>query len=162
MAVWAWRFSLRRYHLGLTAWGFRRPPLSILWLVPLALFIDFAVALIPLAPAPTQAVGDLFPHTLIGALLLIVVTSVMVPVFEEVFCRAFLFRGLIGSCGPLWAAVISAAVFAGLHWDPFGFVPLFVSGLLLAWLYYRTNSLWTNIALHAATNALATIAWLVK
>ena len=34
--VWAWVFSLRKFHLGPSAWGFRRPRLSILWLVPLA------------------------------------------------------------------------------------------------------------------------------
>jgi uncharacterized protein len=164
LLAWAWRFSLRRYHLGLAAWGFRRPPLSILWLVPLAFVINAVVEVVygSLAPVQPQKISDVFPHTLAGALLFVAVTCVMAPVLEEVFCRAFLFRGLIGTFGPLWAAVISAAIFAAMHLQPSGFLPLFVGGLLLAWLYYRTSSLWTNIALHAVINAVATLIWILQ
>ncbi|MED5568055.1 MAG: CPBP family intramembrane glutamic endopeptidase, partial [Chloroflexota bacterium] len=34
-------------------------------------------------------------------------------------------------------------------------VPIFVTGMLLAWLYHRTGSLWPGIAAHAGLNALA-------
>ena len=49
----------------------------------------------------------------------------------------------------------------GPHWDPWTFPPIFVGGLCLAWLYYRTNSLWTSIALHACINGVAFVAWLL-
>ena len=160
---WGWGFSLRRYGLGLADWGFRRPSLAILWLVPLGLLICVAaqVAQAPFARGPARNISDLFPHTVAGGLLLLLASCVLVPVMEEAFYRGFLFRGLLKSCRPWWAAIISAAIFAGMHWDITGFLALFVAGLVLAWLYYRTNSLWTSIALHATLNGIAFIAWLL-
>ena len=161
---WGWGFSLRRYHLGLADWGFRRPGLAILWLVPLGLFINVVAefVLAPLTRGPARDVGELFPHTVAGGVLLVLASCVVAPIMEESFYRGFLFRGLLKACRPWLAAVISAAVFAGMHWELRGFVLLFVGGLLLAWLYYRSNSLWTSIALHASINGLAFIAWLVR
>ena len=160
---WAWGFSLRRYGLGLADWGFRRPGLAVLWLVPLGLLICVAVefAQAPFVPGPTRDIGDLFPHTAAGGLLLVLVSCVVAPVMEEAFYRGFLFRGLLKACRPWWAAIISAALFAAMHWELTNFVPVFVAGLVLAWLYYRTNSLWTSIALHASFNSIAFIAWLL-
>jgi membrane protease YdiL (CAAX protease family) len=54
-----------------------------------------------------------------------------------------------------WAIVGSAMIFALLHvhWpDP---VPLFLLGLVLGWLAYRTQSLIPGIVLHAMFNAVA-------
>jgi membrane protease YdiL (CAAX protease family) len=34
-------------------------------------------------------------------------------------------------------------------------VPIFITGFLLAWLYWRTGSLWAAIGAHAGQNALA-------
>jgi membrane protease YdiL (CAAX protease family) len=34
-------------------------------------------------------------------------------------------------------------------------IPLFVTGLLLSWLYLRTGSIWPPFAAHAAQNLLA-------
>ncbi|MEK7814621.1 MAG: CPBP family intramembrane glutamic endopeptidase, partial [Chloroflexota bacterium] len=34
-------------------------------------------------------------------------------------------------------------------------VPIFITGLLLAWLYYRTGSLWASIVAHGSQNAVA-------
>ena len=160
---WAWGFSLRRYGLRRGDWGFRRPGLAILWLVPLALVIcvvaEFVLA--PFAHGRSRSIADFFPHTTAGGLLLLLLSCVVAPVMEEIFCRGFLFRGLLKGCGPWWAAIVSAAAFAALHWNLSSFVPIFVAGLCLAWLYYRTNSLWTSIALHASINGVAFIVWLL-
>ena len=59
------------------------------------------------------------------------------------------------------ALVASAAVFAALHLAPALLLPVFVTGLLLGFLYHRTGSLWPCIAVHAAQNLLAVLsAWL--
>lgn len=81
------------------------------------------------------------------------------PISEEVFFRGFMFGGLRRRL-PLWAAaVISAAVFGALHYtgpDSIGVIPpLAVLGIVLAWLYEHTGSLWPPIMVHAVNNALA-------
>jgi membrane protease YdiL (CAAX protease family) len=51
--------------------------------------------------------------------------------------------------------------FTALHFTLELFLPIFVLGLFLAWLYEYTGSLYPGILLHAANNALALIAFLV-
>jgi uncharacterized protein len=58
--------------------------------------------------------------------------------------------------------VLSATVFAVAHgYGVLGFAAVFWSGLLWAWAYERTGSLWPSIGLHAADNLMATLAVIV-
>ena len=82
---------------------------------------------------------------------------VVTPVVEEMFFRGFVFSGLVSRLGVGRAMVASAVVFSLFH-SPVGvwvLIPIFVTGLLLAWLYQRTGSLWPSIVAHAGQNALA-------
>ena len=38
-------------------------------------------------------------------------------------------------------------------------MPFFALGLVLAWVFYRSGSLWTNIAVHASFNGISVLAW---
>ena len=53
------------------------------------------------------------------------------------------------------AAVVSAAVFAVAHLQVGSMIPLFITGLVLAWLFLRTKSIWPPLMAHAAQNLLA-------
>ena len=77
------------------------------------------------------------------------------PFTEEVFFRGFIFPGLAHRLGSGWAIVASAVVFSLFHIDPRVMGPIFVTGLLLAWLYHQTGSLWPSVAAHAGQNAIA-------
>ncbi|MCH7738254.1 MAG: CPBP family intramembrane metalloprotease [Chloroflexi bacterium] len=77
------------------------------------------------------------------------------PMSEEIFFRGFVFRGLLSRMGPWGAIVGSALVFSGFHLSIGVMVPIFITGFLLAWLYWRTGSLWAAIGAHAGQNALA-------
>ena len=96
---------------------------------------------------------DLEGPAVIGALA--VVAILWGPLAEELFFRGFVFPGLIGSIGVVRAAVASSLLFSLFHLDPRVIVPFFVTGLLLAYLYHRTGSLWSSFAAHAMQNALA-------
>jgi membrane protease YdiL (CAAX protease family) len=92
----------------------------------------------------------------IAAAVLIVAAA---PLSEEIFFRGFMYAGLRRRL-PIWAAaLISGAVFGLLHYtdpDSIGVVPqLAVLGVLLAWLYERTGSLWPPILLHVVNNGIA-------
>ncbi|MBC50892.1 MAG: hypothetical protein CL747_01975 [Chloroflexi bacterium] len=77
------------------------------------------------------------------------------PISEELFFRGFIFRGLLPKMGPWGAIAASALVFSGFHLSLGVLVPIFITGFLLAWLYWRTGSLWAAIGAHAGQNALA-------
>ena len=77
------------------------------------------------------------------------------PFTEEIFFRGFVFAGLVPRFGVAWAMVASALIFSAFHVTPGVIVPIFITGILLAWLYHRTGSLWPGIGAHAGQNTLA-------
>ena len=94
----------------------------------------------------------------------------LAPFVEEVLFRGLVFGNLKGK-NRLAAYLISCALFALLHVWQFAveqqdityfllMVQYLVPGVVLAWAYDHSGSLWTSIGLHAAVNALATwAAW---
>lgn len=87
----------------------------------------------------------------VGAFVIVLIG----PFSEEVFFRAFLFPGLAGRVGWIGAGAVSAALFAVSHGSFGVMIPAFFTGGLLAWLYWRTGSLWPCLLAHAAQNAVA-------
>ena len=79
------------------------------------------------------------------------------PFTEELFFRGFLVAALAPTFGPFRAAVVSAALFAGVHFSVSTMIPIFLIGLVLAWLYLRTRSLLQPYLAHAAWNLLVTL-----
>ncbi len=87
--------------------------------------------------------------------------AVWTPIAEETFFRGFILRGLTNRWRLTPALIMSAAVFSALHLAPALLLPVFVTGLLLGYLYHRTGSLWPCIAVHAAQNLVAVLStWL--
>jgi membrane protease YdiL (CAAX protease family) len=160
---WAWGFSLRKRQLSVSMWGYRPTTRAILWLIPVSLGIVYAVTIVHdrLVHPPEQAVVTAFPHTTVGFLLFAILACGIAPVLEETFFRGFLFQGFARSWGPVWGAIVSSAIFSAVHEQLTVFVPLFTLGLLLCWVFYRTRSIWTNIALHATFNAIAVLAFVL-
>lgn len=87
----------------------------------------------------------------------LLVSVVVAPVCEEMFFRSFLFMGLL-RIFPLWAAILlSAFLFAVAHVDIGSFAVLFIIGLALAFVRWRTRSLWPSILLHMLNNTIGTV-----
>jgi uncharacterized protein len=88
--------------------------------------------------------------TLLGSVL-------FAPFCEEIFFRGFTFMGLLRGM-PLHASIVlSALIFAVAHGDPGSFLVLFVIGLALAFLRWRTGSIWPCIGLHLLNNLLGAL-----
>ncbi|MGT2768277.1 CPBP family intramembrane glutamic endopeptidase [Streptococcus ictaluri] len=77
---------------------------------------------------------------------------------EEVFCRGFLYQKLLqADARPIFAIVINALFFAGLHLFNDGvsflaFYDLAVTGLFFSLVVYYFDSLWMAMGLHAMWN----------
>jgi membrane protease YdiL (CAAX protease family) len=88
----------------------------------------------------------------------ILIGSVLVaPICEEIFFRGFVLPGLLHDLSPLWAILVSSALFAIAHTDLSSFIPLFTIGLCLGFLRWRTGSTWASISLHMLNNLLSSI-----
>ncbi len=87
----------------------------------------------------------------------LVVAVCVAPFCEEIFFRSFTFMGLLGDMPAGIAIVLSSLIFAVAHGDPGSFIVLFCIGLALAFLRWRTRSIWPGIILHLLNNALGAL-----
>jgi membrane protease YdiL (CAAX protease family) len=96
----------------------------------------------------------------VGFLVVILLTSPLQAVGEEVFFRGYLMQALGSMVAKPWfGVVVSAVVFALLHGLLRQNAPLFVDrlafGLLAGWLVWRTGGLEAGIAAHVVNNVFA-------
>ena len=85
--------------------------------------------------------------TLLGSIL-------FAPVFEELIFRGLLYGSLRAHLSWPLAALGSALVFALAHgYGAGGFLSVFISGVLWAWVYERTGSLLPSMTAHVVNNA---------
>lgn len=91
-----------------------------------------------------------------------VATVIMAPLAEEIFFRGFVFAGLIRPFGVLGAMAASGLMFGAFHitsMETVGLVlPFGLIGMLFAWLYFRTRSIWISIGTHFLFNLVSFIA----
>ena len=86
------------------------------------------------------------------------------PLYEEIFFRGFLFKGIEQSrIGPIGAVIITSLAWSALHiqYDFLIIVNIFTGGLLLGWARLKTNSIFVPIVMHALQNLLATVAVII-
>lgn len=84
----------------------------------------------------------------------ILVGVIFAPFVEELFFRGFLFQGFRQKYGWVKGGLLSSVIFGMAHLDPVAFIPTTILGVLLAYMYHRSNSVWPGIILHVLINAL--------
>jgi membrane protease YdiL (CAAX protease family) len=81
--------------------------------------------------------------------------AIVAPLVEEIFFRGFVFTGLRGRWGWSKAAMASAGLFALAHIVPTSILPIFILGMIFAFLYQISGSIWPAILMHMLTNSVA-------
>lgn len=81
--------------------------------------------------------------------------AVLPALSEELWCRAFLGRGLIGLHGYFWGVLLTSFLFGIIHVDPCQGTMAMVLGVFLHLVYLMTRSLWMPMLLHFLNNAMA-------
>jgi membrane protease YdiL (CAAX protease family) len=81
------------------------------------------------------------------------------PIFEELLFRGVVLNGFLKLFNP-WKAIILSSVFFGLfHLNPWQFVPAFLIGMLIGYVYWKSASLLPCIFIHWINN---TAYWLLN
>ena len=80
--------------------------------------------------------------------------AVAAPVGEDVFFRGFLYNALKRKLNVPAAIVLSGLIFALVHFGPLAILVIFPMGMVLAYAYEKTQSLWITICMHATHNGL--------
>ncbi|MBU4490087.1 MAG: CPBP family intramembrane metalloprotease [Actinobacteria bacterium] len=79
---------------------------------------------------------------------------ILAPVCEEIFFRGYLYPALRNRMNQQPAMLLNGLLFAAAHFDLVGFLPRFLLGYGLCWIYDRNRTLGGPIAGHALYNGL--------
>ena len=92
------------------------------------------------------------------------VMALVPAVVEEVFFRGLMQRFITEWTGKVWAGIlISALVFALIHFRFTHIIPIFYVGVLFGYVFYRTGNLYYTILLHFIHNgSIVLITYLAK
>ena len=80
---------------------------------------------------------------------------VVAPAGEEIMFRGFLFRGLVRSQRAAWPAIVAISLLWSLlhvQYDWTGMAEIFVAGMFLGWMRYKSGSTLLTIVLHGLFN----------
>ncbi len=96
-------------------------------------------------------------------LLLLILGGILAPLKEEVIFRGIFYPPFRNTYGRGKGIIFTAGLFALLHFDVVRFIPLFIGGVVLTWLYEKTSSLWPSIIAHGTWNILMALAlWIQR
>jgi len=139
-----------------TSWGY------FMAVVLAVLIIAAVVVIVHLVPPNMAAIKNMPSAKLFGApgwptLVLAVLAVIIAPPVEEYVFRGGVFAALASRCSPLWAGIITTAVFVAVHapekiYYPAGFIDVGLMAAAAAWLRVRFGSIRPGILLHLLYN----------
>jgi len=97
--------------------------------------------------------------TITGLSLNLLMIAVLPAIGEELLFRGVLLRLFREwTKNPHIAVLISAFLFSALHLQFYGFLPRFILGIVLGYLFVWTRSVWVPILVHFVNNGVAVVA----
>ena len=91
----------------------------------------------------------------INPIALLIGGALIGPVCEEIIFRGVILEGLAKKYNPTKALIFSALIFGIIHLQPLQVIGAFFAGLILGWIYLKTESLWVVVVLHIIHNFVA-------
>jgi membrane protease YdiL (CAAX protease family) len=161
----AYWFSVHKYRLDLGALGWRRPVRGRVLLTIGLVFAAFAITMSwgillqalgiePDTDLPEQTYEDIRP-----IIALVILSIFLAPLAEETFFRGFVFGALRPRWGFALAAIASGLLFSVAHIGNPGYLVVLPSivgiGVLFAWGYYWSGSLFPGIIAHLVFNSVS-------
>jgi membrane protease YdiL (CAAX protease family) len=164
-----WLFSVRKYRCRWESLGFRKFNIkkglllaTIVTVVGIGISAGYEALLEKLGWGTSSDIFLPFNANGVGIAFFALTAIVVAPLAEETFFRGFLFQGIRKRFKFAWAAIISATIFSLAHLSPSGLVPIFILGLMLAWLFNKTRSIWPCIIVHCAYNSIALVFMIIS
>jgi membrane protease YdiL (CAAX protease family) len=177
----AFIFQQRMLRLDVSFFEFEKPNKKIIWIAVAAMLASIPTVgmlagwnesltlpegmkelentLRALEESAQQITEAVLATTSLGGLILNIALIALIPALGE----ELLFRGIIQRIFSKWTnnyhigIWLSAALFSALHMQFFGFIPRFLLGGMLGYLFVFSGNIWVPIAAHFANNAIAII-----
>ena len=169
-----WAVTVRKYRVGWSALGLRRPP-GLYWALALPILVgmylaagivsSLVVKLFYGGKAENPQVKDITGGGSFSwpkLILALMTASIAAPIVEELFFRGVLFGWLRTRWGAVPGVIVSAALFSGAHAIPLILASIFVVGLTLAIVYEKTKSIIATMALHSLFNTIGVVAVFIE
>jgi membrane protease YdiL (CAAX protease family) len=95
--------------------------------------------------------------------IILVLGGIALPLKDELLFRGLFYPALRRVYGRGIGIIFSGIFFAFLQFNVIGFIPLFIEGVLLSWLYERSSSLWPSMIAHSTLNITLTfLLWILR
>jgi membrane protease YdiL (CAAX protease family) len=136
-------------------WLFKGLSLGIL-VIPLSGLIALAIQLIFDLPVSNPQIPFLAPDgfTWLGAIGMLLMGGFLAPFAEELYFRGVLYPWLRQRWGVEIAILASSFIFGIVHGNAALAGAAFVLGIILAWVYERSDSLWPAVLIHVINNSV--------
>lgn len=158
-----WVIASRGGRSAREALGFQGIRWRQLWWVPVGLVMTYAVMIVFVL---LQQLVGIEPEGNLDSDLLsdngtvavaILAIGVVAPIAEEVFFRGFIFPGITRSAGTIPGLLVSGVLFGSAHLQLSLLIPFSAVGVVFAFLYLRTKSIYTSMLVHGAFNMISLI-----
>ena len=130
---------------------------AFLYVILLLLALSLNVILDPLStaiPMP-EYIEKLFAMLTKRDIWTFLTVGITGPILEEVLFRGIILDGFLNRYKPGKAIFWSALLFGLFHMNPWQFIPAFLTGLLLGYIYLKTRSLIPVIFIHIIINSFS-------
>lgn len=87
-------------------------------------------------------------------IVLVATATMIAPLVEEIIFRGYLYAVMKRYSGCFFAAIMTSLLFAVVHGNLPGIIPLFTLSLVLTLVYEITGCLWVPIAAHSLFNTI--------
>lgn len=117
---------------------------------------NYVTLLFPMSEFMKEIFNEAFGGEIsfIGSLIGVIIVA---PITEEILFRGIMLKGLLKRHSDLTSILVTALLFAILHFNIYQFVGALIAGIFLGWLYSKTNSLLLCIIGHATYNSIGYI-----
>ena len=92
---------------------------------------------------------------LVTLLIAGIAVAIAAPLAEELFFRGLVYRALSEIWSPTLAIFVSGFLFGAFHLNLSVLIPFTILGMLLAWGFRASGSIWVPIAAHFTINSLS-------
>ena len=131
----------------------------VVTIIDLILNMIYAVVWIGIfgEPSTNTDLGTDWESSSIDIAFLFLSFAIVTPIAEELLFRGYILDSIKRMHGD-WPAIIgSALLFALVHFNLFGMVPIIMAGVIYGWLRIKTGSLLPSIACHMMWNLMALV-----
>lgn len=167
MIIPLWYFAIRKQKITPLSFGFRWIGTfkTVAWVIMSYIFylglgfflivLFYNLGIDAFGFEPQQSIFDIFGNHIPGLIATFVIAVILAPLVEEIYFRGFVLQTLAKVVSPFWGVVLTALIFAAVHFQFRSIMPLLILSLILNILYLRTKSIWPGIVFHIFNNFIA-------